>query len=149
MTTITHAPRFDLADALPRHVGGFVRIEGLIELDREIRELVKLRASQINGCAYCLDMHWRDARAAGMDEARLYLLDAWRESPVYTERERAALALCEAMTRLAPGGVPDEVWDDVAARFAEDELHQLVAAITMINTWNRLAIASRTAPTLG
>jgi alkylhydroperoxidase family enzyme len=91
-------------------------------------------------------MHWKDARAAGEDEARLYLLDAWHESPDYSDRERAALALTEAVTRLEPGGVPDPVWDEAAARFDRAELAALVCAIAAINTWNRLQITTRAEP---
>src|SRR3954452_16863515 len=87
-------------------------------LDKALLHMVKIRASQMNGCAYCIDMHWKDARAAGESEERLYMLDAWRESPLYDERERAALALCEAMTAIADGGVPDDVWSDAPEAFA-------------------------------
>jgi AhpD family alkylhydroperoxidase len=121
-------------------------LEASITLDESLKELVKLRASQINGCAYCLDMHWKDARAGGEPEERLYGLDAWRESPLYSERERAALALCEAMTLIAGSHVPDDVWDRAAALFDPEELAQLVFAITTINAWNRLAITVRTPP---
>jgi AhpD family alkylhydroperoxidase len=110
------------------------------------RHLVKVRASQINGCAFCLDMHWLDARADGESEVRLYSLDAWRESALYSDGERAALALCEAMTRLDDGHVPDAVWEAAAAHFDEEELAELVFAIAAINTWNRLMIASRAQP---
>ncbi len=96
----------------------------------------------MNGCAFCLDMHWKDARAAGEDEARLYLLDAWRESPDYTPRERAALALTEAVTVLERGSVPDAVWDEDAAHFDQAELAALLRTIAAINTWNRLRIAT-------
>lgn len=136
-------PLFDLA---PRQYAALARLEASIDLDHELRELVKLRASQINGCAFCLDMHWKDARAAGMPEDRLYSLNAWRESPLYNERERAALALTEAVTLVADGQVPDDVWDVAADVFAPEELAQLIFAIVSINTWNRLAITSRTEP---
>ena len=114
------------------------RFSSSVELDHGLRLLIEIRASQINGCAFCLDMHWKDARAAGEPEERLYMLGAWRESPLYGERERAALELCEAMTEIAGRGVPDEVWERAAAAFGAEELAQLVFAIAVINTWNRL-----------
>jgi AhpD family alkylhydroperoxidase len=108
-------------------------------LDHRLLDLVKLRASQINGCAYCIDMHTKDARAAGETEQRLYLLNAWHEAAhLYSEREQAALALTEAVTRLTNGQVPDAAYDAARAQFQDAELVQLVLAITMINTWNRL-----------
>jgi AhpD family alkylhydroperoxidase len=94
-----------------------IRLEAAIELDPRVRDLVRVRASQINGCAFCIDMHWKDARAGGEREERLYSLDAWRDSPLYSERERAALALCEAVTLVADSHVPDEVWDAAAGQF--------------------------------
>jgi AhpD family alkylhydroperoxidase len=109
----------------PKQFAAMFRLESSIELEGNVRELVKLRASQLNGCAFCIDMHWKDARAAGETEERLYLLDAWGESPLYTERERAALALCEEMTLIAGGHVPDEVWEPARAVFDEHELSQL------------------------
>ncbi|MGB9182675.1 MAG: carboxymuconolactone decarboxylase family protein [Solirubrobacteraceae bacterium] len=122
------------------------RLETSIELPGELRELVKLRASQINRCAFCLDMHWKDARAAGNTEERLYSLDAWRESPLYSDRERAALELAEAMTLIVEDQVPDAVWERASGQFADEELGQLVFAIAAINAWNRLAIAARMEP---
>lgn len=109
-------------------------------------ELVKLRASQINGCAFCLDMHAKDAREQGESEVRLWTLAAWREAPYYTPAERAALALTEAMTLLGQAGVPDEVWDEAAARFPEEQLAALVVGIAQINTWNRVNVTLRTPP---
>lgn len=113
-------------------------------LEASLRELVKMRASQINGCAYCLDMHSKDARAAGESEQRLYTLDAWREAPFYSERERAALAWTEAVTRVADTHVPDNVYEQAARHFDESGLLDLTLAVTAINSWNRLAISSRT-----
>jgi AhpD family alkylhydroperoxidase len=108
-------------------------------LEHKLLELVKMRASQMNGCAYCLDMHSKDARAAGETEQRLYLLNAWREAAhLYNERERAALELTEAVTRLEKGQVSDEAYDAARAQFKDAELVQLVLAITAINTWNRI-----------
>lgn len=115
-------------------------------LEEALLDLMKLRASQINGCAYCLDMHWKDLRALGESEQRLYSLDAWRESPYYTDRERAALAWTEAVTRVAETHVPDEVYEEVRRRFSEKELADLTVAVATINAWNRLAIAGRTTP---
>src|SRR5487761_1012684 len=109
-------------------------------LDRSLIDLVKLRASQINGCAYCIDMHWKDLRASGEDEQRLYELDAWRESPFYSDRERAALAWTEAVTLVTDGHVPDSVFDEVRKQFSETELGYLTLAVVAINAWNRLSI---------
>jgi AhpD family alkylhydroperoxidase len=146
MTTTTHAPRMQLPEVAPHQFGAMYRLERSIELDKTVRELVKVRASQMNGCAYCIDMHWKDARAAGETEERLYMLGAWRESSLYDERERAALALCEAITAIADRGVPDDVWSDAREAFGDDELAQLVFAIASINTWNRLMITTRAEP---
>lgn len=116
-------------------------------LDHRLLELVKTRASQLNGCAFCLDMHTKDARVAGETEQRLYTLSAWRETPFFDERERAALAWTEAVTHLAPGiPVPDSVYEEVRPHFNDQELVDLTLAIVAINGWNRLAIAFRTTP---
>jgi AhpD family alkylhydroperoxidase len=119
----------------------YVRKTGLEE---SLINLVYLRASQINGCAYCLDMHWKDLRAAGETEQRLYGLDAWAESPYYSDRERAALAWTEAVTNIRDGHVPDEVYDQARHSFTGKELADLTVAIAAINGWNRLNIAART-----
>ena len=140
------AKRFVLAEHAPRQYAGMLRLEESIELGERLRELIRLRASQINGCAVCIDMHWKDARVTGESEERLYSLDAWRESPLYSARERAALELCEAMTLVAESHVPDRVWDRAAMHFGPAELAQLVFAITAINAWNRLLITARTEP---
>ncbi|HZI31037.1 MAG TPA: carboxymuconolactone decarboxylase family protein [Candidatus Binatia bacterium] len=115
-------------------------------LESSLLELVKTRASQINGCAFCLDMHTKDARAAGETEQRLYALSAWEETPFFTDRERAALAWTEAVTRVANTHVPDEVFQSVRKHFTEKELVDLTLAIVAINGWNRLAVAFRTVP---
>ena len=115
-------------------------------LEHSLLHLIKLRASQINGCAYCLDMHWKDLRAIGEKEQRLYSLDAWRECPYYTERERAALAWTEAVTLITSGHVPDAVYEQAKASFSEKELADLTCAVATINAWNRLAISARTIP---
>jgi len=115
-------------------------------LEPTLLDLIRLRASQINGCAYCIDMHWKDLRAAGEIEQRLYGLDAWEESPYYSDRERAALAWTEAVTNIREGHVPDSVYEHVRKSFTEKELADLTLAITAINCWNRLNIAVRTVP---
>ncbi|HTB94037.1 MAG TPA: carboxymuconolactone decarboxylase family protein [Candidatus Sulfotelmatobacter sp.] len=108
--------------------------------------LIKLRASQINGCAFCIDMHWKDARAVGETEQRLYGLDAWRESPYYTDRERAALEWTESVTLISSTHAPDEAFDAVKAHFSEKEIVDLTYAISAINSWNRIAISLRAVP---
>lgn len=119
----------------------YVRHSGL---EHSLLELVKTRASQINRCGYCIDMHTKDARAGGESEQRLYLLPAWREAPFYTERERAALEWTEALTQISENDVADELYQRVRRHFDEKELVDLTLAITAINSWNRLAIAFRT-----
>jgi AhpD family alkylhydroperoxidase len=115
-------------------------------LEQPLIHLIKLRTSQINGCAYCIDMHWKDLRSIGESEQRLYGLDAWQESPYYTERERAALAWTEAVTRIQDGHAPDEVYEQARKQFTEKELADLTLAVATINAWNRLAIAGRSVP---
>jgi AhpD family alkylhydroperoxidase len=115
-------------------------------IERPLIELVLMRASQLNGCAYCLDMHSKDARAAGETEQRLYVLQAWREAPFYSDRERAALAWCEAVTRLDAHGVSDEVFEMARAQFSEKELGDLNMAVILINAWNRIAIPFQSVP---
>jgi len=116
------------------------------ELERSLQDLIKLRVSQINGCAYCIDMHWKDLKAAGESEQRLYGLDAWEESPYYSDRERAALSWAEAVTNIQEGHVPDAVFEHVKQVFNEKEIADLTLAVTAINSWNRLSIAARTVP---
>jgi AhpD family alkylhydroperoxidase len=113
-------------------------------IEKPLLHPLKLRASQLNGCAYCIDMHWKDSRALGETEQRLYGLDAWEESPYYTERERAALRWLEAVTFVADGHVPDADFEAVRAVFSEQEVVDLTVLATVINAWNRIAIASRT-----
>ena len=115
-------------------------------LEPSLLELVKLRASQLNSCAFCLDMHWKDARAAGESEERLYMLNAWRESHLYSERERAALAWTEAITLISQTGAPDDVYDEARTQFDEKEISDLTLAIAAINSWNRMAISFRLVP---
>lgn len=146
MSTTIPAARLQLSQVAARQYAAMLRLSTSVEIDHELRGLIDIRGSQLNGCAFCLDMHWRDARAAGESEERLYMLDAWRESTLYSERERAALELCEAMTLITDGHVPDQVWERARAVFDEHELGQLVVAITVINAWNRLNIATRLEP---
>jgi len=115
-------------------------------LEPKLIELVKMRASQINGCAYCLDMHSKDARALGETEQRLYALNAWRETPFYGERERAALEWTEAVTLVAETHVPDEIYEQARKHFSEKELLDLTFAVVVINSWNRLAVSLRAVP---
>jgi AhpD family alkylhydroperoxidase len=121
----------------------FDRAVGECSLDENLRNLLKQRASQLNGCAYCLDMHAKDARAAGESQQRYDVLQAWREVDLFSERERAALALTEAITLVADGHVPDEVVDAARVHFSDRELAELVFTVVVINSWNRIAITSR------
>ena len=130
---------YDAMDALDQYLAK-------CGLEESLLQLVRLRASQLNGCAYCLDMHWKDLRAIGEGEQRLYSLDAWRECPYYTDRERAALAWTEAVTRIDEGHVPDALHEDVRPHFSERELSDLTLAVATINAWNRLSIAARLVP---
>jgi AhpD family alkylhydroperoxidase len=115
-------------------------------LDPAVSELIRLRASQVNGCAFCVDMHGHDARALGIPEQKVLAVTAWRETPFFTGRERAALALTEAVTRLGEHGVPDDVYDEAAHVFGEDELARVVAMAVTINAWNRIGVATRMSP---
>jgi AhpD family alkylhydroperoxidase len=136
-------PRIDYMRVLPegmRAVNAVDRYSGSCGLEPLLLEMVKLRASQLNGCAYCVDMHSKDARTRGETEQRLYGLSVWRETPFYTPRERAALAFTEAVTLIARGPVPAEVYAEARAQFSEEELVKLMVAINVINTWNRFAI---------
>jgi AhpD family alkylhydroperoxidase len=130
---------YDAMGALESYLAG-------CSLDHGLIHLVKLRVSQINGCAYCLDMHWKDLRALGESEQRLYGLDAWRESPYYTPRERAALAWAEAVTLVATSRVPDALYLEAREHFDERALGDLTLAVATINAWNRLSIAARDVP---
>lgn len=142
-------PRINYAKAAPGVLQAMLQVTNYLRecgLEESLLNLVDVRASQINGCAYCLDMHWKDLRAAGETEQRLYGLDAWEESPYYSDRERAALAWTEAVTNVKDGHVPDEAYEKVRAFFSEKELVNLTLAIVQINGWNRLNIAMRTVP---
>ena len=141
--------RLNVPDVAPEGYKALVALEGYVRrsgLEKPLIELVKLRASQINGCAYCLDMHTKDARAAGETEQRLYCLSAWRECPFYTDRERAALEWTEAVTLLTVGHVPDDVYERVRQHFTEKELVDLNFAVIAINAWNRIAVTFRSVP---
>ncbi len=142
-------PRIEYQKVAPgamEAMSGLERYLATCGLEPSLLDLVKVRASQINGCAYCIDMHTKDARAHGEREQRLYALDAWRETPFYSERERAALAWTEAVTLIAGGHVPDEVYESVRQQFTEKELVDLTLAVVAINGWNRFGISFRTVP---
>lgn len=141
--------RLNYSKISPQAIQGLLEIEKYIAnsgLERTLYELVKTRTSQINGCAYCLDMHTKDARKAGETEQRLYGLSAWRETPFYTQRERAALAWTEALTLISENDISDSLYEATRKHFNEDELINLTMAIVAINGWNRLAISFRTVP---
>jgi AhpD family alkylhydroperoxidase len=145
-TTVVPGARLDidaLAPQLSKALNALEAASRKISLDPSLVELVRTRASQLNGCAYCVDLHTRDARAAGEDERRLHALVVWRETPFFTRRERAALELTEAATRLAEGGVSDEVFDRAKVEFSDLELAELIWTITVINAWNRLGATAR------
>jgi AhpD family alkylhydroperoxidase len=139
-------PRIDFVKHSPDAYRAMASLEKYLSttsLDKSLRHMIKLRASQINGCAYCIDMHWKDARAAGESEQRLYGLDAWEESPYYSDRERAAFAWTEALTLVDEDHVPDAVFDKVRAQFSEKEIADLTWLVASINAWNRVAIGLR------
>ena len=141
--------RIEYAKVAPGAVQAMQALEGYVRqsgLEADVLELVRVHASQINGCAFCIDMHTKDARAAGESEQRLYALDAWRETPFFSEREQAALEWTEAVTRVSEGHVPDEVYERARGQFTEKELVDLTMAVVVINGWNRLAISTRAVP---
>ena len=141
--------RLNYAKIAPDALKGMLELESYVAasgLERSLYELVKTRASQINGCAYCLDMHTKDARKAGETEQRLYAFNAWKETPFYTERERAGLEWTESLTLISENDVPDSLYDSVSKHFNEKEMVALTMAIVAINGWNRLAISFRTVP---
>lgn len=138
--------RIDAYKSAPGAMDAMMGIEKYVEscgLARSLTELVRMRASQINGCAFCLDLHSRDARENGETEQRLYLLNAWRESPLYSPRERAALAWTEALTTISGNHAPDDLFEEVRQQFTEEELTNLTLLIGQINSWNRFAIGFR------
>lgn len=142
--------RMNYRSANPQALNAMLQLEKYVQesgLDKNLMELIKIRASQINGCAFCLDMHTKDARKLGETEQRIYLLNAWREAGFYTDAERAALALTEAVTLISAGGVSDEVYGQVREHFDEKQYVALIMAINTINSWNRIAISTgMTAP---
>ena len=141
--------RIDLMHVSPGIIHAMLGLERQVQkggLDSKLLDLVRMRASQINGCAYCLDMHSKDARANGETEQRLYGLEAWRETPYYSARERAAVEWTEALTLVSQTHVPDDVYERVRAQFSEEELIHLSLAVVAINGWNRLNVAARTVP---
>jgi AhpD family alkylhydroperoxidase len=145
-TTITQ--RMDLKALAPRVYKEMLALDAAAGegLEAPLKELVRVRASQLNGCVYCIDMHSTDARTGGESEQRLYALPAWAEAPYYTDRERAAFALTDAMTLLSTSHVPDEVYDRAAEHFAEEELAQLISLVLTINAWNRIGVTTRLEP---
>lgn len=140
--------RISILDVDPEAYRAVSHLERYVaqRIDKQLYELVKLRASMINGCAFCVDMHSRDALDQGESAQRLFGVSAWHEAPFYDDRERAALALTDAVTKLGPGGVPDDVYDTAAEHFPTDELVLLILAIAQINVWNRVAITGRVQP---
>lgn len=137
-------PRMNYREAAPELLKAVLALNGAVDrcgLERSLLHLVKLRASQINGCSFCVDMHSREARDDGESEQRLYLVAAWKESPLFSGRERAALAWTETVTRIADGGVPDALYDAARAEFSEEDLAKLTIAVGMINTWNRICVS--------
>jgi AhpD family alkylhydroperoxidase len=150
-TEETMPARFDYAKAAPGTFQAMFGLERYLQhcsIEVALLHLVKLRASQLNGCAYCIDMHWKDLRTIGETEQRLYSLEVWRECAWYSDRERAALAWTEALTRITEGHVPDAVFDEVRPHFNDTELADLSLAVATINAWNRLAIPARIEPGL-
>jgi AhpD family alkylhydroperoxidase len=145
--TMSHQKRLTLREIDPdahQAISAIERYARAGSLERELLELVRMRASQLNNCAYCLDKHAADARAAGMEQRRLDILSAWREAPsFFSDRERAALELTESVTRIGEAGVPDSVWDSVARRFDDKEIVRLLMTICAINVWNRIAVSTR------
>ena len=137
----SHAPGF--ARALAHLDNAATKQLDAVDFDHRLRELIRIRASQLNGCAYCIDMHTKDARAAGETEQRIYALPAWRETPFFSARERAALAFTEAVTLLAQTHVPAEAYGEVAAVYSPDEIAALVSLITVINAWNTVGVSTR------
>jgi AhpD family alkylhydroperoxidase len=142
-------PRIDFYRLSPEGYKALLGLENYLStstVEKKLLHLIKLRVSQINGCAYCLDMHWKDLKVEGETDQRMYSLDAWRETPYYTDRERAALAWAEAVTNITDGHAPDEVFEEARQYFSEQELADLTLAVTAINSWNRVSIAFRVVP---
>ncbi len=141
--------RLDYTKASPEAYKAMLQMEGVVRrsgIDPKLLELMKIRSSQLNGCAYCIDMHTKDARFKGETEQRIYSLDAWRETPFYTDKERAALAWTEAITNIQTGHAPEAVYQELSRNFSEQERVNITLAITTINAWNRIAIGFRVVP---
>lgn len=141
--------RLDFEKVEPAAVRAVMELDKYVRscgLDKSLLELIKIRASQINGCAFCIDMHTKDARQVGETEQRIYALNAWRETPFFTPPERAALALTEAVTLIAEDGVTDEIYNKASNHFSPEQIAQLLTAISTINVWNRLSIATQMMP---
>lgn len=150
-TTLTHssAIRLRLKKVAPVVYDAMIALDDVVAagpVERPLLELMRIRASQLNGCAYCLDMHTKDARFAGESDERMHLVSAWREAPQFSDRERAALALTEAVTLVGEGHVPDDVWQVAASEFVEEDLAYLLWTAVVINAWNRVAISTRLEP---
>ena len=142
-------PRIDFTRLSPEGYKAMLGLEHYLSnstVDEKLLHLVKLRVSQINGCAFCLDMHWKDLKVEGETDQRMYSLDAWRETSYYTDRERAALAWAEAVTNISDGHAPDELFEEARQYFSEQELADLTLAVTAINGWNRISIAFQVVP---
>jgi AhpD family alkylhydroperoxidase len=151
MTTQTHSstfeqPRLELSRLTRGTYNAMLALDGAVTLDSSLRDLVSLRTSILNGCAYCVDMHTLDARARGETEQRLYAVATWHEAPFFTERERAALQLTDSITLLADTHVPREVFEEAREQFDDEELAELIWAITVINAWNRIGVTTRMLP---
>ena len=146
ITTTQPHTRISLAKLAPDSYKAMIRLDNSLKLDRGLRDLVFLRASQINGCAYCVDSHSSDLRKGGETERRVYAVAAWRESPFFSDRERAAFAVCEAITLLPDDGLPDDVYEAAREQFDDEELAQLIFACVVINAWNRVAVPTHMVP---
>ncbi|AIQ21871.1 carboxymuconolactone decarboxylase family protein [Paenibacillus sp. NPDC058367] len=141
--------RMDLAGEIPAAYKAMMGLEAFVQstgVEKSLLELIKIRASQINGCAFCIDMHTKDARKAGESEQRIYMLNAWREAPFYSDEERAVLALTESVTLVTQGHVPDDVYSEAERHFDTKRLGEIIMAIVTINAWNRIAITTRMMP---
>lgn len=141
--------RMDLAGEIPAAYKAMMGLEAFVQstdMEKSLLELIKIRASQINGCAFCIDMHTKDAHKAGVSEQRIYMLNAWREAPFYSDAERAVLALTESVTLVTQGHVPDDVYSEAERHFDTKRLSEIIMAIVTINAWNRIAITTRMMP---
>jgi AhpD family alkylhydroperoxidase len=146
MITTQPQTRISLAKLAPDSYKAMIRLGNSLKIDPKLRDLVYLRASQINGCAYCVDSHSRDARKGGETERRVYAVAAWRESPFFNERERAAFAVCDALTHLPDAGLPEDVYEAAREHFDDEELAQLIFACIVVNAWNRVAVSTHMVP---